>query len=66
MKTDLNTLPTMLTPDELAQFLRISKTGVYRLVEKRVIPFYRVSGSLRFSKSDVVSFLSGNRIESVI
>ena len=56
----------MLTPDELARYFRISKTGVYRLVEKRQIPFYRVGGSLRFAKSDVKAYLGGNRIEPVI
>ena len=66
MKTDSNTLPNMLTPDDLAVFLRISKTGVYRMVEKRQIPFYRVGKSLRFAKNDVLSYLSGNRIEPVI
>ena len=66
MTTDSNTLPNMLTPDELARYFRISKTGVYRLVEKRQIPFYRVGGSLRFAKSDVKAYLGGNRIEPVI
>jgi len=58
-------LPNLLTPDDLARFLSISKTGVYRLVEKRRIPFFRVGGSLRFEKKDVLSYLQGNRIESV-
>ena len=66
MTADLNTLPNMFTPDDLARYFRISKTGVYRLVEKRQIPFYRVGGSLRFAKSDVLAYLGGNRIESVM
>ena len=65
MTTDSNTLPNMLTPDDLAGILRISKTSVYRLVERRRIPFFRVGGSLRFAKSDVLAYLNGNRIESV-
>ena len=65
MTTDLNTLPNLLTPDDLASFLSISKTGVYRLVEKRQIPFFRIGGSLRFGKKDVLSYLQGKRIESV-
>jgi excisionase family DNA binding protein len=65
MTTDSYTLPSLLTPDDLARFLSISKTGVYRLVEKRRIPFLRVGGSLRFEKKDVLSYLDGNRVESV-
>jgi excisionase family DNA binding protein len=66
MKTVSNTLPNMLTPDDLAAYLRISKTGVYRMVEKRQIPFYRIGGSLRFAQSDILAYLGGKRIEPVI
>jgi excisionase family DNA binding protein len=57
-------IPKLLTPDELAHALRISKVGVYRLVEKRTIPFYKVRGSLRFDQKDVIEFLQRNRIGS--
>ena len=65
MTTDFNTISNLLTPDELAGLLSISKVSVYRLVEKRTIPFYRVNGSLRFDKNDVMAYLKENRIESV-
>ena len=65
MTTDSNTISNLLTPDELAALLRISKVSVYRLVEKRSMPFYRVNGSLRFDKNDVMAYLKENRIESV-
>jgi excisionase family DNA binding protein len=55
----------LLTPDELAELLRISKISVYRLVEQRKIPFYRVRGNLRFEPKDVMSFLRQNRVEPV-
>jgi len=54
-----------ITPNELARLLRISKAGVYRLVDKRQIPFHKVMGSLRFDKEDVMSFLQQNRIAPV-
>lgn len=47
----------LLTPDEVATVLRISKTGVYRMVERRAIRFYRVSGVLRFDQNDVEVFI---------
>jgi excisionase family DNA binding protein len=60
-----NSTPTaeLLTPDELARMLRISKAGVYRLVEGRHIRFYKVGGSLRFEKNDVLAYLRENRVE---
>lgn len=55
----------LITPDELAITLKISKTGVYRLVEKRQIHFHKVGGSLRFNIQDVIAYLEQNRIESI-
>lgn len=62
MPADSN--PNLITPDELADLLRISKVGVYRLVDKRLIPFYRIKGSLRFERKDVMAYLAKNRVES--
>lgn len=53
----------LLTVEELADFLRVSVSTVYRLVERRDLPFYRFPGSLRFSLADVQAFLKGVRVE---
>ena len=53
----------LLTPDEVAELLRVSKTSVYRLVERRAIRFYRVCGLLRFEREDVRAFLGAGRVE---
>lgn len=55
----------LLTPDEVAKILKISKAGIYRLIDKRLIPFSKVMGSIRFEKNDVFSYLKNNRVESV-
>ena len=65
MPADPNPIPKLITPDELARLLRISKAGVYRLVEKRIMPFYKVKGSLRFDQKDVIDYLQGTRIGPV-
>ena len=65
MKTDSNSTIKFLTPSELATFLKVSKTSVYRLVDNRKLPFYKVGGSLRFDLVDVMDYLSNNRIGSV-
>jgi excisionase family DNA binding protein len=46
-----------MTRDEVAALLRISKSSVYRLVERRAIRFYRVRGVLRFDQRDIEAFL---------
>ncbi len=56
---------TLLTLDEVAELLRVSKTSVYRLVERRAIRFFRVSSVLRFDLADVETFLGAGRVEPV-
>lgn len=53
----------LLTPNEVASLLRLSTSSIYRLVERRQIKFYRVSGSLRFALADVKQFIEGGVIE---
>jgi len=53
----------LLTPDEVARLFRVSKTSVYRLVERREIRFHRVCGLLRFRRSDVEQFLRAGSVE---
>jgi len=65
MLTGNNPTIELLTLDELANMLKISHAGVYRLIEKRLIPFHKVMRSIRFDKNDVISYLQQNRIESV-
>ena len=60
-----NSCPELLTIPETAEFLKISKTGVRRLQQKRLIPFIKVGGSIRFTKSDLVAYLQRRRVESI-
>jgi excisionase family DNA binding protein len=50
--------------DELAARLAISKTGAYRLVARSALPFYRISGVLRFDVDEIETFLRDNRVSS--
>jgi len=54
---------SFLRPEELASILSISRPTVYRLIEKRQIPFYKIGGSLRFKIEDVMAYLDHNRVE---
>ncbi|MBL7057806.1 helix-turn-helix domain-containing protein [Patescibacteria group bacterium] len=55
----------LIRPEELAKLLNVSKTSVYRIVESRAIPFFKIKGSLRFEKSDIADYLKSNRVESI-
>lgn len=62
---DASTTNNLITPEELASILRMSKPSVYRLIEQRKIPFYKISGSLRFKLSDIEKYINSSRIDAV-
>ena len=56
----------LLTLEEVAEYLRISKTSVYRLVERRELPFCRVGRTLRFYRTDIDAYLTSRRVGSIV
>jgi excisionase family DNA binding protein len=60
-----NNIKAFFTPDELAGFLAISKSTVYRLVNKRQLPFHKIGGVLRFRRDDIERYLDTERIEPI-
>lgn len=52
----------LLSPKHVAAILGVSVATVYRLVESRSIPFFRVAGSLRFDRADVDRYLEAQRV----
>jgi putative molybdopterin biosynthesis protein len=65
MTVDSNTIQKLIGPDELAEALSISKAGVYRLVERGIIPHYKVGRCLRFDVADIKNYLEKNRVGSI-
>lgn len=47
----------LLNTDEVTKMLRISKTTLYRWIEKNQIPFIRFNGHFRFRQKDIEEFL---------
>jgi excisionase family DNA binding protein len=65
-------MPTDSTPDidlltivEAAKVLKLSVSGVRRLQQRRRIPFFKLGGSIRFSRHDLLSFLQSHRVETI-
>lgn len=56
------TLKKVYTPEEVAEVLAISKTTVYRLVDKRELPAHKVGGTLRFPITEINQYLEARRI----
>jgi excisionase family DNA binding protein len=57
-------MSNLVTVNELAETLNLSRRGVYRLVECRRIPYVRlggpIRGALRFDLGDVLDHLKQN------
>ena len=61
-----STLNKLINTEELIGILNISKSSVYRLVDSRQIPFYKVGGSLRFKEDDILFYLEKSKFEPII
>lgn len=59
-RNDLEFLGTQ----DLMKLLQVSRLSVYRLIERGLLPVYRVCRLLRFKKSDVAAFLESRRAEA--
>ncbi|RPI19226.1 MAG: DNA-binding protein [Ignavibacteriae bacterium] len=54
-----------LSPKELKEVLGISLPTVYRLIDTRKIPAYKIGNSLRFCRDDVIAYLASHRIDQM-
>jgi excisionase family DNA binding protein len=65
MSIEPDTAPELLTVAEAAEILTISIPSVRHLQQQRRIPFYKVGGSLRFARSDILAYLHKRRIQPI-
>jgi excisionase family DNA binding protein len=56
----------ILTGQEARQFLKISRSTLWKLTRERKIPAYRVgdgkTSNLRYKRSELVAWLNSNRV----
>jgi excisionase family DNA binding protein len=55
----------LLTPQQLADFLQVSKGHVYRLIQQRRIPFIKQGGSVRFRPESIEKWILNAEIVDV-
>lgn len=65
MSADFDPTIELLIIAEAAELLRISVSSVRRLQQRRLIPFFKVGGGIRFARSDIVSYLEKSRVKSI-
>jgi len=55
-------LPQLLTMDQLAERLGVTRRHVRRLVDERRVPFLRVGRFIRFDPAQIADWLNSNRV----
>ena len=51
----------LMTIKEVANYISYQKSSIYRLVQKRKIPFIKAGGKLHFRKSDIDKWLDNGK-----
>lgn len=55
---EIKSLPVMLTPMELAEFLNVSKNTMYAFLKDGRIPYVKVGRQIRIYREDVSNFIN--------
>ena len=55
-----------LSPKELKEVLGISLPTIYRLIDSRKLPAFKIGNSLRFLREDVLAYLESHRIDQLL
>jgi excisionase family DNA binding protein len=58
-------IPSFLNVKQMALLLGLSRTSIYRLTITRGITFTKIGSNIRFSKADVLEYLSRNTIKEI-
>ena len=53
----------MLNIKEVADFLRVTPSSIYRLVEKRALRFYRMPRKILFKMADLLEFVEQKKTD---
>ncbi len=61
MRRDMSASAPMLTRDETAAYLAVSKRTLDRLIQAGDIPAYRIGGHRRFRIEDIDSFVKSRK-----
>jgi excisionase family DNA binding protein len=60
-----STSEALLTVTDVMDLFRVSKSSVYRMIEQRLVPFFKIKSGLRFQRSDIDAYLAQCRTEAI-
>ena len=64
-RADFDPTAELFTVPEAARFLRVSVSSMRRLQQGRRLPFVKIGGCIRFSRSDLAAYVQRCRVESI-
>ncbi len=50
----------LMTVDDLAEMLQMSKSWVYKAVAKGLLPFRNIGASVRFDRREIEAYINGD------
>ena len=56
--------PQLLTIEEVAQALKVSKMTIYRYIKAKKLPAYKLEQELRIKEDDLAEFLKQRKIKT--
>lgn len=54
-------IPVMMTVQELARFLRVSRNTAYNFVNEGKVPFVKIGHQIRIYRDDVIEYVKSQR-----
>ena len=55
----------LMTPEELAAYLKVNRRTVYRMLETNELPFaFKVKGSWRFKQADIKAWIESQKLKA--
>ncbi len=61
-ETNMEQLPPVMTMREVAEYLRVHPTTVYRLLRRGVLPAFRVGSDWRFSRAALDAWMLNHTV----
>jgi excisionase family DNA binding protein len=58
----LETLQVLITVKTLSEWIKISSKVIYRLIDKKEIPYIKIGGKYLFDKQQIVDWLKINSV----
>lgn len=56
-RVEVSAVPEMMTPEQVAEYLQLTKDTIYRLIRRRQLAAVRIGRSYRVSRADLDEFL---------